>query len=240
MNEIAIIYQITNLTNGKIYIGSSTCPSFRKRNHFNLLKKGLHQNKHLQAAYNKYGLENFKWDILKYFIEPISQKQLEKEEDLWIEKLDSLNPQVGYNKRLANRNLSYEGSGKIIKGPLNHKAIDYEIIDIFTLKKYIGKCVAEFARDFNLKPDSFFKMKSGAINIWGNRFVTKESLERIKFYSFVNVNTGQKAQHFSVKTMATNLGLSRTELIKVSGGTRKNLKGWIKSEFEIKDGKYIY
>ena len=60
------IYQIVNLLNNKKYIGSSINLKKRKTNHFNNLKNKKHLNRHLQAAYNKYGKENFSFEILLY------------------------------------------------------------------------------------------------------------------------------------------------------------------------------
>lgn len=58
------IYKITNITNNKFYIGSTYCFKIRKNHHFNKLKNNTHNNKHLQKSYNKYGKENFKFEIL--------------------------------------------------------------------------------------------------------------------------------------------------------------------------------
>jgi group I intron endonuclease len=59
------IYQIKNIVNNKIYIGSTT-NSFYKRlcKHKWLLNKNKHQNQYLQNSYNKYGKDNFKYEIL--------------------------------------------------------------------------------------------------------------------------------------------------------------------------------
>lgn len=60
------IYQIINLITGDMYIGSAVNLYQRWANH----KKGLKQNKHhsiiLQRAYNKYGFNKFKFNILLY------------------------------------------------------------------------------------------------------------------------------------------------------------------------------
>ena len=71
-NNLSIgVYKITNLVNGKVYIGSSVNIKSRKWKHFYSLSHNKHQNQHLQRAYNKYGKENFSFEILKHidFIE---------------------------------------------------------------------------------------------------------------------------------------------------------------------------
>ena len=59
------VYVITNTVNEKLYVGSTT-RSFTKRwnDHKSLLRNNKHHNTHLQRAWNKYGEENFKFEIL--------------------------------------------------------------------------------------------------------------------------------------------------------------------------------
>jgi len=60
------VYMIKNLINDKIYIGS-TCINFYSRiyNHILNLNKNIHGNIHLQRAWNKYGNNNFIFEILE-------------------------------------------------------------------------------------------------------------------------------------------------------------------------------
>lgn len=59
------IYQIKNNINNKLYIGSSCNIEKRFLAHKNLLKRNKHHSIHLQNAWNKYGEENFTFDILE-------------------------------------------------------------------------------------------------------------------------------------------------------------------------------
>lgn len=59
------IYKIINIINNKEYIGSSCNLQKRKNNHFLLLRKNKHHSKKLQNAYNKYGVDNFVFEILE-------------------------------------------------------------------------------------------------------------------------------------------------------------------------------
>lgn len=59
------IYQIENKVNSKVYIGSSNNIKRRWQKHKALLRHNKHQNSHLQAAWNKYGEDNFIFSIIE-------------------------------------------------------------------------------------------------------------------------------------------------------------------------------
>jgi group I intron endonuclease len=90
------IYKIVNLVNGKIYIGSATYLKSRKSEHFNRLRKHEHHNQHLQRAFDKYGEENFKFEIIEYVDD--KEKLIEREQ-YWLDKTQCYNKDIGYNKR---------------------------------------------------------------------------------------------------------------------------------------------
>ena len=58
------IYAITNIANGKRYIGSSKGIEHRWSEHVHRLERNVHINKHLQAAWNKYGSNAFTFVVL--------------------------------------------------------------------------------------------------------------------------------------------------------------------------------
>lgn len=60
------IYSIFNVVNGKKYIGSSKDIYNRWHEHLHLLRRNDSHNKHLQAAFNKYGEDNFVFNILEF------------------------------------------------------------------------------------------------------------------------------------------------------------------------------
>lgn len=88
------IYKITNVVNGKFYIGSSNNLKKRKREHFWSLDKGNHVNAHLQRAYDKYGKDSFEFDVLEFLN---NDENLLEIEQFYIDTTDCCNLSVGYN-----------------------------------------------------------------------------------------------------------------------------------------------
>ena len=66
LKNLSGIYSIFNLLNGKKYIGSSKNIYNRWHEHLHNLKNNKAHNLHLQNAWNKYGEENFVFNVLEY------------------------------------------------------------------------------------------------------------------------------------------------------------------------------
>lgn len=65
LRNFYLIYQIRNIINNKVYIGSTRCLWVRICAHFGKLKSGKHHSIHLQRAWNLYGEENFVVELLE-------------------------------------------------------------------------------------------------------------------------------------------------------------------------------
>lgn len=59
------IYKILNIITNDFYIGSACNYYNRKSKHLGMLRRNLHNNKHLQNAYNKYKEESFKFILIE-------------------------------------------------------------------------------------------------------------------------------------------------------------------------------
>jgi group I intron endonuclease len=90
------IYRIINSANGKIYIGSSIDLDRRRKQHFVELLKDEHCNSHLQNAYNKYGKENFTFEILEIITDQDNIKQVLLDREQFY--IDTLNPEYNICK----------------------------------------------------------------------------------------------------------------------------------------------
>jgi group I intron endonuclease len=66
LKPLSGIYSITNTVTGKIYIGQTTNLNKRKAFHYWELNNNRHNNAYLQNAYNKYGKDNFIFQIILY------------------------------------------------------------------------------------------------------------------------------------------------------------------------------
>lgn len=89
------IYCITNITNGKVYIGS-TFDTFQKRwgNHIRKLRSNSHVNEHLQNAFNLYSEESFIFSIIE---EIKDDSIILDKEGYYINEYKACDREFGYN-----------------------------------------------------------------------------------------------------------------------------------------------
>lgn len=92
------IYKIENLIDNKVYIGQSKNLKSRLDGHKSCLKYNHHSNIYLQRAYNKYGEENFKFEI----IEECEEDKLTEREQYWIDYYGGMNSNNNYNFKEAS------------------------------------------------------------------------------------------------------------------------------------------
>lgn len=109
-----IIYKITNLINGKAYVGQTTQSiNSRISKHINA-KDGYRP---LTKAIRKYGKDNFKIEIIDW---ANHQTELNYKEWLWIYKLNTISPS-GYNLKDGGRNGAISEKQKKIISLANSK-----------------------------------------------------------------------------------------------------------------------
>jgi len=89
------IYKIINLINNKLYVGSCIGHYQRKGQHWYRLRRGTHDNNHLQSAWNLYKEDNFSFEVLE-FVDDVNL--LIELEQYWMDTLEVCNRLKGYNK----------------------------------------------------------------------------------------------------------------------------------------------
>lgn len=99
-----IIYKITNLVNGKVYIGKTMKNQLRTRFREHIAEARRGNKSYLKQALRKYGFD-------KFSIEPICEvadrDELSKKEIELIKLYDSMNPEKGYNLTPGGEGAAY-------------------------------------------------------------------------------------------------------------------------------------
>lgn len=81
------VYSIVCEGNGKGYIGSSKNIQYRWKRHLRQLRKGNHENPHLQYTFNKYGESSFKFSIVE-LLPGASPKEIREVEQIYLDLMD--------------------------------------------------------------------------------------------------------------------------------------------------------
>lgn len=109
------IYQIRQLSTGKLYIGS-TANNFYDRMcaHNSVLKRGKHSSTHLQRAWDKYGKNDFVFEIVEELSDISSILQIELS---YINKYQTTNKNRGFNiaKEVSPNRLGHHQSSETRK-----------------------------------------------------------------------------------------------------------------------------
>lgn len=136
------IYEIRNLVTNDFYIGSSKSLYNRCYDHFNALKNKKHHNTHLQRSWNKYGRENFKFNVLLlcHNLELITNEQ---------KFIDDLKPQFNKNLNVTQpycrvlTDLEKESVSKVVKQSylLGTRRKTYKVVLVYDLN---GNFIREF------------------------------------------------------------------------------------------------
>lgn len=114
--KVSGVYQILNRVNDKCYIGSAVNLRQRRNGHWNTLKQGIHYNRYLQNAWNKYGKESFSFKIIEYVADP---KRLVKREQYYLDALNSeynLSPTAGSSLGVIHTPETRKKVSKVTKG----------------------------------------------------------------------------------------------------------------------------
>ena len=230
-----IIYKTTNKINGKIYVGQTN------NNRSDYFGSGLL----LTRAMKKYGRKNF----MREDIEMCStQHQLDKRERFWIKKLDSQNPQVGYNidnggngrgriSEQTKKKMSISRVGKLSpRIGLKHTEETKNVMARLATGRYHTEETKRKLSKFNMGKNNYNygKVKS-------EQTKNKISLANIKFrdsYSkwmciLISPN-GKKHTMFTVRQFCFNNGLDPRRMCELVSGKRKCYNGWTGYRIERK------
>jgi group I intron endonuclease len=147
-NKISGIYKIENIINKKVYIGQSNDIINRFKSHKNKLNNNKHPNAHLQNAWNKYEINNFKFEIIEECVKEI----IDEREKFWINYYDSDNEDKGYNLESGgNKNkIVAEETKQKISSSVKKVYLSEEYREKHR-KKIIGKKKGQLSEETKLK-----------------------------------------------------------------------------------------
>lgn len=119
------IYVIQNNVNQKKYVGKALDIYKRIKSHVTALNtQSKDENRHLINSWHKYGREAFSYYVIEYIYEEdkeLLDKKLAERELYWIQSLNTLDREFGYNMRL-------DSSGKcIVSDETREKCRDSQI-----------------------------------------------------------------------------------------------------------------
>lgn len=106
------IYKIVNEVNGKFYWGSTDNFDRRFGEHKRALSKNEHFNRHLQFAWNKYGEDNFVFEVVEKCGEEMLFEIEQKHLDKWAESNCCYNIALSAKSPMRGRTFTHTKSAK--------------------------------------------------------------------------------------------------------------------------------
>ena len=182
------VYIIQNKVNNKVYIGASRDTYNRLCMHKWRLRVNTHDNVHLQSAFNKYGEENFIFDVL----ENCDEQFIYSQENYWCKMLDAHNRKHGYNvdptapegkcavSEETKIRMSMSASKRAIRAFTIYGDFYKDFTDLYKCAEYFETEAPNIHRKMNVV---FFK--KNLIDSLSSKFIfvdDEESVKRVKKY----------------------------------------------------------
>lgn len=202
------LYKITNLINGKVYIGQSVHPDKRWWEHRNKAKKNF-DNYPIHLAISKYGEENFSFEILEW-----SEDYDNREKEL-IQEYNSISPN-GYNVAMGGSSILLKGENhprNTVTNEILYQVIkelkDNNITDRQIAKKYnlTDKIIADINHGYSHKLDDIsYPIREKR----GKQKLTKEQVTEIKILL--------KTTSLSYTQIANQFGVTKSNIYHINTG----------------------
>lgn len=234
------VYNIVNLVNGKMYIGSTTTPFHtRFEAHRRQLRKDIHDNPHLQRSWNKHGESNFEFVP----IEVCEKDQCFVREQFYLDAQPhkyNILPNAGTVRNYRHTSETKQKISAAFKGA-KHPAYSGEYRFYHPTHGYFIGGMFKFAETYGLRENIGHKLKEGILDkshewIYINR---AEDLppENISQTYLRRIDNDRSQYHFIHSDGAEFMGsqreffqkykLDRSTITKLTKGKRHSAFGWI-------------
>ena len=215
------IYKIENIINGKKYIGRTNNADRRKSEHLSALGYGKHRNVYLQKAWEKYGEDNFIFDVID---ESENINEIFEKEREWITKLNTCDRKCGYNLTEGGEtSILSEESLKKLSASLKGRIITQESKD-----KRRATLMEKYKNGFKGNISNLRSHKKGEFHH------SEESKKKISDYrtgkKYEEIYGDEKAEKIKAEKRMSSLGVKNPNFKHLDGEKIKKL---------IDDGKLV-
>lgn len=207
------IYKITNIINDKKYIGQTINPIIRWKQH-QKLGNGNTKNSLLYKAMQKYGIENFVFEVIEGPIENYNEREI-----YWIKKY---NTYIGV-KDSWGYNLTEGGEDPPHPQGVDHHYCTHSSEEILQIKYLISKTKLPFsqiAKTFNYNISSIERINKG--EIWNNSLeqypLRAEGTKNFAKERADNIKKDLLYSNLTQKEIAQKYGLGRTSITAINNG----------------------
>jgi predicted GIY-YIG superfamily endonuclease len=209
------VYQIRCLGNGKIYVGSSVSLCDRWRVHRRDLRRGVHHNTHLQAAWRRYGELKFEFSVL----ELAKRTELLRAEQRWINFTGCTDSSIGFNVKLE-ATCAGLGVGRRWVGFYDPQGNPVTICGLM-----------DFCKRQSLDYRSMHRFATGRGKLKSYRGWTHENSVRVRAYikthrGFINPSGRRVAAIRNLGAYCRKNGLDATHMIALKKGRIVSYRGW--------------
>lgn len=236
------IYKITNKLNGRVYIGSSKEFKRRWTQHAYSLKTQRHNNKFLQADFNKCGEDAFVFDVIEVTDGKTKEQRLLLEEIYIHQYYDK--GKTCYN--LSTKAVSPEGCG--LKNAEETRKKHSESSKRFWAeasqeqKKLLALKVSDARKKYLSTPEGRLKNAKNGFQK-GNNASGKGERHRnaIKVHQIDLETRAIVATYNSVKEAIQKAGTSPSAMFQMLAGKKKNLQGyvWVRTSEDLNVDQHL-
>jgi len=238
------VYKIVNSINDKCYIGSTATLGFKKRwwSHRTKLRVNKHFNQHLQYSWNKYGEQNFRFEV----VEECPPAQCIMREQYYF---DTLHPEynilqiAGSCRGYRHTDIAKQKIGDACRGE-NHPYYSGQYVFYNPNYGYFTGGMFEFGGRFGLRKGIAYRLQTGELDkSHGWIYIGKypcELPEDIAYVYHDRINNSRQIYSFYHPTHEIFVGTlpefiasnnitkpQRTTIHRLVSGKRKMAWGWI-------------